>query len=84
MEQRVHMIHQKDPEYRNYARDRLYNFAKVHNINDEEEVEFWLTAFESYIHEAQVNRIKFGNDDIPINVEESISTMEDLLIRKYG
>ena len=32
-------------EHRNYVRDRIYNFAKVHNIDDEEDIEFWINTF---------------------------------------
>lgn len=67
----------------NYVYDRLLYFAKAHNV-DEAEVDFWYASFESFIHEAQVKRIDFGNNDIPIDVEESISTMEDILSRRYG
>ena len=71
-------------EHRNYVRDRIYNFAKVHNIDDEEDIEFWINTFESFIHDAQVRRIEFGNTDIPIDIDTSLSSMEDILMRRYG
>lgn len=71
-------------EHRNYIRDRIYNFAKVHNIDDEEDIEFYINTFESFIHVAQVERIELGNTDIPINIDESLSSMEDILMRRYG
>ena len=70
--------------HRNYVRDRITNFAKVHNIDDEEDVEFWLNTFESFLHDAQSERIKYGNTDIPINIDESLTSIEDILMRKYG
>jgi len=67
----------------NYVYDRLLYFAKAHNI-DESEVDYWYGTFESFLHEAQVKRIDFGDDTIPINIEESLSSIEDVLSRRYG
>lgn len=67
----------------NYVYDRLLYFAKAHNI-DESEVDYWYTMFESFLHEAQARRIDFGDDTIPINIEESLSSIEDILSRRYG
>ncbi len=66
-----------------YAYNRLLMFAKIHNIDDLDEVRFWYSVFCSAIHDEMRNRIETG-DYNNINVEESISTMEDILSRKYG
>ena len=52
--------------------------------DDEEDIEFYINLFESFIHTAQVERIELGNTDIPINIDESLSSMEDILMRRYG
>ena len=67
----------------NYVYDRLLYFAKAHNI-EESEVDYWYSAFESIIHETQIRKIDFDNYNVPINIEESISTIEDILSGRYG
>jgi hypothetical protein len=66
-----------------YVHNRLSNFAKIHNIDDDEEVEFWYSTFCSAVRDEMRNRIKLG-DSNKLFIEESISTMEDILSRKYG
>lgn len=66
-----------------YAYNRLLLFAKIHNIDDLEEVNFWYSMFCSYIHDEMRNRIETG-DYNHIDIELTLSTMEDLLSRKYG
>ena len=66
-----------------YVFNRLLCYAKVHNIDDLEDIHFWHSTFCSYIRDEIRNRIETG-DYNDINVEESISTMEDILSRRYG
>ena len=66
-----------------YAYNRLLLYAKSHNIDELEEVNFWYSVFSSYIADEIDNRMETG-DYNHINIEESLSTMEDILSRKYG
>lgn len=66
-----------------YAYNRLLIFAKIHNIDDLEDVFFYYSVFCSYMHDEMRNRIETG-DYNHIDIELSLSTMEDLLSRKYG
>lgn len=66
-----------------YVYDRLTYFAKVHNINDTQDIDFWYATFMSYYRDEMRHRIETG-DYNSINLEESISTLEDILSRKYG
>ncbi len=77
-----------DPECINdngedYVYNRLLIYAKIHNIDDIDEVNHWYSVFSSFVAEEMNNRIETG-DYNHINIEESISTMEDILSRKYG
>lgn len=66
-----------------YVYNRLLIFAKIHNIDDIDEVNYWYSVFSSFIADEMNNRIETG-DYNHIDVEESISTMEYILSRKYG
>lgn len=66
-----------------YAYNRLLLFAKAHNIDDLDDVNFWYSTFCSFLHDEMRNRIETG-DYNHIDLEESLSTMEDILSRKYG
>lgn len=66
-----------------YVYNSLLLYAKSHNIDDLEEVNFWYSVFSSYIADEIDNRMETG-DYNHINIEESLSTMEDILSRKYG
>ena len=68
---------------KDYAYNRLLIFAKAHNIDDLEDVEFWHDTFSSFIGDEIRNRIETG-DYNHIDIEESLSTIEDILSRKYG
>jgi len=66
-----------------YIYNRLLTYAKMHNIDDIDEVNHWYSVFSSFIADEMDNRIETG-DYNHINIEESISTMEYILSRRYG
>lgn len=68
---------------KDYVYNRLLIYAKIHNIDDIDEVNHWYSVFSSFVADEMNNRIETG-DYNHINIEESISTMESILSRRYG
>lgn len=66
-----------------YVYNRLLLYAQMNNIDDIDEVNHWYSVFSSFVADEMDNRIETG-DYNHIDIEESISTMEYILSRRYG